>query len=381
MELCEQLLLEYSEEEMNALLMRVSSPLLSWYDANARVLPWRSEATPYRVWVSEIMLQQTRVSAVLPYFNRFIEALPDVFALAAADEETLLKLWEGLGYYNRARNLQKAARILTETHGGIFPSDYESLLSLPGVGEYTAGAIASIAFGQAVPAVDGNVQRVLSRLLQSFAEITDSKKKTAFWRAALRMIPPFRAGDFNQALMELGAVICLPNGSPRCGECPLADFCRAHAAGCEEELPVRAAKKQRKTEEKTVLLVLSQGKVLLHKREKGLLGGLWEYLLLSGLLPGEEVRSALSELGFKTDRLILLPQAHHVFTHVEWKMQGFAAFVQKEEDLPGCIWAKEDEVRSLYALPGAFTAYTRMLPSLLREGKKQNHPFCENGMA
>lgn len=367
MELSKQLLLSCDDAELDALLGEVADPLLAWYDRSARVLPWRSESTPYRVWVSEIMLQQTRVSAVLPYFERFMRALPDVASLAAADGETLLKLWEGLGYYNRARNLQRAARIVMEAHGGVFPGDYETLLSLPGIGEYTAGAIASIAFGQSVPAVDGNVQRVLARLLLSYAEITDPRKKPAFQRAALRMIPAGRAGDFNQALMELGAVVCLPNGAPLCGECPLASLCRARAAGCEEELPQKAAKKQRRMEKQTVLLVLSGGRVLLHKRGKGLLAGLWEYLLLPGRLSEREAQDELERRGFPVGQLLPLPDSRHIFTHIEWEMEGFAAFVEEGPAPPDCVWASQEQVRGDFALPGAFRAYTKELPRLLAQ--------------
>ena len=253
-------------------------PLLQWYHENARVLPWRSDPTPYHVWVSEIMLQQTRVAAVLGYYARFMEALPAVADLAAVEEDRLMKLWQGLGYYNRARNLQKAARQIVEEHGGVFPDTYEAIRALAGVGDYTAGAVASIAFGLPEPAVDGNVLRVVSRLTGDGGDITrpDVKKRMG---AALREVIPLDApGDFNQALMDLGAMVCLPNGEPLCPRCPARGFCAALREGRTAELPVKAAKKARRVEERTVFLIFYQKKVALRRRPaKGLLAGLWEY--------------------------------------------------------------------------------------------------------
>ena len=231
-------------------LDKIAKPLLKWFRARARSLPWRDDPRPYYVWVSEIMLQQTRVTAVLPYFSRFITALPDVRALAAVDDDALMKLWEGLGYYSRARNLKKAAIQVVEKHGGKIPRDFDALLSLPGVGRYTAGAIASIAFGQRTPAVDGNVLRVVSRLTASRKDILRDATKRAV-ENALTEIMPKDAGLFNQAMMELGALVCLPRAA-RCEECPLASLCRAHAEGLESELPVKAAKRERRIEPRTV---------------------------------------------------------------------------------------------------------------------------------
>ena len=210
-------------------LKALPPPLLAWYDQNRRVLPWREEVSPYRTWVSEIMLQQTRVTAVLPYFARFMEALPTVEALAAADEQQLMALWQGLGYYSRARNLQKAARVIVEEHGGVFPDTYEGLTALPGVGDYTAGAIASIAFGRPVPAVDGNVLRLAARLAGHDGNVLEPKVRALFRRWMAEVIPHDRPGAFNQALMDLGAMVCLPNGEPLCGDCPARDFCAARA--------------------------------------------------------------------------------------------------------------------------------------------------------
>ena len=218
-------------------LKALPPPLLAWYDANRRVLPWREEVSPYRTWVSEIMLQQTRVTAVLPYFARFMEALPTVEALAAADEQLLMALWQGLGYYSRARNLQKAAQAIVNEHGGVFPDTYEGLTALPGVGDYTAGAIASIAFGQAVPAVDGNVLRLAARLSGHDGNVLEPKVRTLFRQWMAEVIPHDRPGAFNQALMDLGAMICLPNGEPLCGDCPARDFCAARSCRCGRRSP------------------------------------------------------------------------------------------------------------------------------------------------
>ena len=260
-------------------------PLLQWYRENARVLPWRSDPTPYHVWVSEIMLQQTRVAAVLDYYRRFMEALPTVADLAAVEEDRLMKLWQGLGYYNRARNLQKAARQVAEDFGGAFPDTYEGLLTLSGVGEYTAGAIASIAFGVPVPAVDGNVLRVVARISGDGGDIARPDTK-ARMRAALQAVLPVDApGDFNQALMELGATVCLPNGAPLCDRCPAADFCTARREERTGELPVKAAKKARRIEARTVFLIFWEKKVALRRRPGlGLLAGL--VVLVLGDFPG-----------------------------------------------------------------------------------------------
>ena len=260
------------------ILKQLAQPLLAWYDIHRRILPWREEVSPYRTWVSEIMLQQTRVAAVLPYFQRFMEAFPTVEALAQADTERLMKLWEGLGYYSRARNLQKAARILTEQYGGRFPETYRELTALPGIGDYTAGAILSIAFGQAVPAVDGNVLRLAARITGSRLDVLDAKNRKIFrsWMAAA--MSQERPGAYNQALMDLGATVCLPSGAPLCGDCPAGDFCIARQEGCQARLPVRSPKREKRTEHLTVFLLRRGTAAALRQRpDTGLLAGLWEY--------------------------------------------------------------------------------------------------------
>lgn len=346
------------EETQN--LSKLSKRLLAWYDAEARVLPWRSNPEPYRVWVSEIMLQQTRVETVIPYFERFLAQLPSISALAAASEQTLLKLWEGLGYYSRVRNLQKGAQAVQERFGGELPAHYEELLTLPGIGEYTAGAIASIAFGLPVPAVDGNVLRVFSRLFASSADIANPQVKKDFKELVLKIQPKDRPGDFNQALMDLGATVCVP-GAPRCGVCPLEQFCMARRRGMEAELPVKAAAKARRHEQKTVLVVVSGGKVLLHRRApKGLLGGLWEFPNLEGILVEQQVRLELEKWGAQPVRMERLPDAQHIFSHVEWHMRGYSVTADNFSPPPDCEWVAFDLLKKDYALPSAFKAYNKL---------------------
>ena len=258
-------------------LEQLPIPLLEWYRDNARTLPWREDPTAYHVWVSEIMLQQTRVAAVLGYYQRFLEAAPDVAALAALPQDRLMKLWQGLGYYNRARNLQAAARQILDEHGGVFPSDYASVRALKGVGDYTAGAICSIAFGQPRAAVDGNVLRVVTRLTGDEGDIAAPATKRRIAQALEQVIPLQAPGRFTQAMMDLGATVCLPNGAPLCQRCPAQDFCVARRDGRTGELPVKAAKKARRVEARTVWLIFHRGAVALRRRpDRGLLAGLWE---------------------------------------------------------------------------------------------------------
>lgn len=324
-------------QELRRLYAETVPYLLQWYDYNRRLLPWREEPTPYHVWVSEIMLQQTRVEAVRGYYDRFLTHLPDIAALAAAGEEELLKLWEGLGYYNRVRNMQRAAEIIMREYGGRMPENYESLRALPGIGDYTAGAIASIAFGLPYPAVDGNVLRVMSRIACSEADITKEQTKQKL-KEELTFVIPERSGDFNQSLMELGATVCLPNGKPLCDRCPVMHLCRAFHAERETELPVKSGKKERRVEQRRVYLVFCNGMVLLHRREKkGLLAGLWEFpnLLLDGEKRGRtaaEIIKELPELGNALEQFDVsvkkAKRAKHIFSHVEWHMEGVRLEVQ-----------------------------------------------------
>lgn len=340
--------------------------LLDWYDRTRRILPWREDPQPYYVWLSEIMLQQTRVEAVKPYFARFLETLPTIQALAEASEETLLKLWEGLGYYSRVRNLQKAARVVMEEYGGELPANPVLLEKLPGIGSYTAGAIASIAFGVPVPAVDGNVLRVISRVTASREDIAAPKCKRVMEQEVTKIIPKDRAGDFNQALMELGAMVCLGNGEPKCLCCPLQNICMGYRQGIAGELPVKAPKKPRKAEERTVLLLHCGDTFALRQRpKKGLLAGMWELPSLEGKKSLQEVGEWLAEQGAQVLSLREAPDATHIFTHVEWHMTGF--FAELSEPLPEFFWADSNALEQQYALPSAFKAY---FPELgLKKGK------------
>ena len=313
-------------------LITIRDPLLHWFSHNARTLPWRENPSAYRVWVSEIMLQQTRVEAVKPYFERFIQALPDVAALALCEEERLLKLWEGLGYYNRVRNMKEAAQTVMECYDGVIPSDYETLCTLKGIGSYTAGAIASIAYGRKVPAVDGNVLRIMTRLSADDTDIAKQPFKRQVEQALLPVMPD-DAGKFNQALMELGAIVCTPNGKPDCAHCPWESMCLAHRSHRETDFPVKAKKKERTIEKKTVLLIKDGERVLITKRpEKGLLAGLYEFPTMSGYVTKKQALKETERLGLLPLRIEPLPDAKHVFTHKEWHMKGYLIRVAGSEE-------------------------------------------------
>ncbi len=303
--------------------------LLEWYAQNARILPWRSDPQPYNVWISEVMLQQTRVEAVKPYYLRFLSVLPDLKSLAEADESTLLKLWEGLGYYNRVRNLQKAAKTALEKYGGL-PQTAEELKTLPGIGPYTAGAVASIAFGQPEPAVDGNVMRVITRLLAYAGDISKQKVRREIENA---LLPSVRRepSAFNQALMELGATVCLPNGAPKCGECPVSGLCQAHLEERELDFPFKLPKKKRKIEQKTIFLLEREGLTALKKRpDSGLLAGLWGFPESEDYLGEEEVAPYLEDAGFHVLHVEPLGEAKHIFSHTEWRMIGYRVLLTTE---------------------------------------------------
>lgn len=351
-----------------SLLDRIAEPLLDWYDGGRRVLPWRENPKPYYVWLSEIMLQQTRVEAVKPYFDRFITKVPDIAALAALEEDKLVKLWEGLGYYNRVRNLQKAARMIMKEYEGNMPSDYTQLLKLPGIGSYTAGAIASIAFGKPVPAVDGNVLRVLSRLRTDGEDILSQKTKSKVEKELAEVMPVDRPGDFNQALMELGAMVCIPNGEPKCRECPWYDFCEARITNTTSEFPKKKSKKARTIEEKTVLVIKDEDKAAFHRRpDKGLLAGMYEFPMLEGRRTKEEVLEYLKEINLKVLHIQPIGEAKHIFSHKEWHMTGYAIRVDELERPnskdTGEEWLFIDrkEAREKYPIPSAYAAYTDYL--------------------
>lgn len=337
------------------------SPLLAWYEANKRALPWRSTKDPYRIWVSEIMLQQTRVEAVLPYYHRFLDTLPTIKQLADAPEAQLLKLWEGLGYYSRVRNMQKAAKTVMTEHGGTFPTTYEGIRALCGIGDYTAGAIASFAFDLPYPAVDGNVLRVAARLLCYEEDVLSTAAKkalTATVSAEVQKLPP---ATLNQALMELGATVCLPNGTPKCAVCPLADRCIAHQTGRETALPLRRKAAARRIEERTVLVLRIGDTVALRRRpESGLLAGLFEPYTIEGKLTARQLDSALCDLAVTPCRTTPLGDAKHIFTHLEWHMTGFEVILPQDAapKLPeGYFFAPREEIDRSFAIPSAYAAY------------------------
>ena len=343
----------------------IAQPLLHWFWANHRVLPFRSDPTPYHVWVSEIMLQQTRVAAAVPYYERFVQELPDIPALAACEEERLLKLWEGLGYYSRVRNLQKAARIVCEQYGGQLPGDLAALKKLPGIGDYTAGAIASIGFGIPAPAVDGNVLRVFARLYNDEGDIMQPAVKAATTQKVMAQQPAEAPGDFNQALMELGALVCTP-GQPDCAACPLQALCLGRQSGNPARLPQKAPKKARKKCELTLCLAQdAAGRWLLQKRgEQGVLAGLWQPpVLAEGALDEKKALAAAQKL---LPAAVLLKEkplkAKHIFTHLEWHMTAYVMAVPCTPPPEGCVWASPAQLEQEYTLPGAFkTLRKRML--------------------
>lgn len=329
--------------------------LVPWYAQNKRDLPWRKSREPYRVWVSEIMLQQTRVEAVIGYYARFLTALPDVFALSTVPETDLLKLWEGLGYYSRARNLQKAAKVLARAYGGVFPRTAEELRKLPGIGEYTAGAIASICFDQPVAAVDGNVLRVVSRVTGSEAPIDDPAVKKEMTAALTAVYPTENCGDFTQSFMDLGSGICTPR-TPDCARCPLADLCRAHAQGDEGRLPIKNPKKERRTEEKTVFLLTCGEKIALCRRKaSGLLANLWQLPNVDGALDAKAAFAAAEALGAHPSLPRRELHREHIFTHIRWDM---VCYELECRDLSGdFVWADRAEIDARYALPTAFRKF------------------------
>ncbi len=340
----------------------IAEPLLTWYDSCRRILPWREDPTPYHVWLSEIMLQQTRVEAVKPYYERFLRELPDIASLAEADDERLLKLWEGLGYYNRVRNLKSAARTVMSKYGGRMPADYNELLTLSGVGSYTAGAVASIAFGIPVPAVDGNVLRVLARLRADDRNIHDARVKKDVEDELRGIIPGDRPGDFNQALMELGALVCIPNGEPKCGCCPWRGLCEAEKNGTAALYPGKNSRKPRITEKKTILLIQYGHLVALQKRpDTGMLAGMYEFPSLEGHQSQDKVIAYLRRFGVSPLRICRLQPSRHVFTHKEWDMTGYLVRVDDLAGMGEFVFVEPDKMTDEYPVPSAYAAYRKLL--------------------
>lgn len=343
-------------QKQQALYALLPEHLVPWYKENARSLPWRKDREPYHVWLSEIMLQQTRVEAVKGYYQRFLQTFPTIEALANGDEETLLKLWEGLGYYNRARNLQKAARKILTDYGGQFPTTQEEILALPGIGAYTAGAIGSICFEQPTPAIDGNVLRVVSRITESFVSIDDPNGKRQMTKALSSVYPAGHSGDFTQSLMELGATVCVPKGQPQCEQCPLADICLAHENGTEQLLPVKKKKAPRREENRTVFVLRCGDALAVRRRtERGVLHGLWELPNVAGTLAEGELGDVLARWGITEGELERQVQRDHIFTHITWHMTCY--YFQCQEKAEQFTWVTEQERQERFALPTAFRMF------------------------
>ena len=341
---------------MEKLPQQLPERLLEWYAAGHRDLPWRRDREPYHVWLSEVMLQQTRVEAVKGYYRRFLAELPDIPALAACPPDRLAKLWEGLGYYSRMRNLQKAAQVIVSAHGGVFPREYDAIRALPGVGDYTAGAIASICFGLPEPAVDGNVLRVLSRVTDDAAPVTDAAVKREYAARLREIYPAGRCGDFTQSLMELGATVCGPNSQPQCALCPLASLCLARANGTALLRPVKAPKKEKRTEEKTVFILRCGTRIAARRRpEQGLLAGLWELPNVDGKCSAQQALAQAERWGVHPRELCRSSEKTHIFTHIRWELRGF--YIECAEAAPLFTWVDPARFRQDIALPTAFRIF------------------------
>lgn len=337
--------------------------LLDWYDENRRILPWREDPTPYHVWLSEIMLQQTRVEAVKEYYERFTRVLPTVQSLAEADEDTYLKLWQGLGYYSRVRNLHKAAVQIMQEHDGKLPRTAAELKTLAGIGDYTSAAIASIAFGEPVPAIDGNLLRVFARRTLYDGNIKEGKAKKAAAPFYQERISHDRPGDYNQAMMDLGATVCIPHGTPHCDTCPWNQLCTAHKTHQEEQFPVSVHKPKRTIDHLTVFLLHDSTGIVLHRRpSEGLLSGLYEYPNVDGTLQSQEAVDYVESLGFAIKRIAGTKKAKHAFSHREWHMLGYDFEVADIRAGGGkFIPASYEELREKYSVPSAFAKFTEML--------------------
>ena len=344
-------------------LIAMFEALIPWYEAHKRELPWRKDKEPYHVWLSEIMLQQTRVEAVKEYYWRFLTALPTIADLAEAPEEQILKLWEGLGYYNRVRNLQKAAQRICADYAGVFPSEYAQIRSLSGIGDYTAGAIASICFDAPTPAVDGNVLRVYSRLLADDANIDLQTTKKRITGKLQETYPRKNPGIATQALMELGATVCVPNGAPRCDVCPVAEICQARKQDTWRNLPVRSEKKKRKIVEKTVFVLLTDDTVALHKRSaSGLLAGMWEFPNVDAKLDKQEAVTQVTSWQAEPVDLLMQTSYTHIFSHVEWHMTAY--YIRCRKTNKKWKWVTKESLDETYALPSAFRPFREQIENL-----------------
>ena len=343
---------------MNLITNEITEPLIHWFEINKRELPWRIDREPYHVWISEIMLQQTRIEAVIRYYERFMQALPDIKSLSEVEDDALMKLWEGLGYYSRAKNLKKATQMIMADFGGAFPHTYSQIIKLPGIGEYTAGAIASICFDELVPAVDGNVLRVIARLTASRDNVLLPETKKEVTSALTKITPP-RSGAFNEALMELGETVCLPNGAPDCEICPLRERCIAYRDNLTGEIPVRVKKLKRSRAEKTVFILRTgDGRIAVEKRpDSGLLAGLYQLPNIDGYYSVKELKRLLKEWELSAKQICFQKDAKHVFTHIDWYMKAYSVTV--DTPCERFIWVTEEELSGAYPLPTAFRKILR----------------------
>ncbi|SFQ35068.1 A/G-specific DNA-adenine glycosylase [Lachnospiraceae bacterium XBB1006] len=350
----------------------IVTPLLVWFDENKRALPWREDRDAYHIWISEIMLQQTRVQAVIGYYERFMERLPNIKSLAECPEDELMKLWEGLGYYNRARNLQAAAKTVVETCDGKMPTTMVELLKLKGIGDYTARAIASQAFEEPVVAVDGNVLRVVTRLSNDDTDIMKQSFRRTVEQRLDAVVPTGRAGDFCQALMELGAIVCVPNAAPQCEQCPLIAYCRAKENDCCMQLPAKRVAKKRRIEERTVFILRTEDAVVLHKRpDSGLLAGLYEFPNALGYMSEKESLNAVCAMGFLPLRIRKMEGAKHIFSHVEWHMQGYEVWLDTTAKFPeGTVVANVWQMEEVYSIPAAFEGFKKQIHVVSNTAKK-----------
>ena len=349
-------LIRWQEAEIEDFQHRI----LTWYKGNRREMPWREDPSPYRIWISEIMLQQTRVDTVIPYFNSFMERYPTVESLASSDEDELMKYWEGLGYYSRIRNIRETAINIVSNYGGQIPESYDELLKLKGIGEYTAGAIASEAFGQKVPAVDGNVFRVFARLTAKEDDLRDLKFQKQLKEAVKSILPQDETGDFNQGLIELGALICIPKGSPKCGLCPVKELCLSNKLNLQDRIPVKSKAKQRTVQEKTVFILQYGDKFAVRKRDdQNLLAGLFEIPNVEGFYTADEAKTVIEEMGFVVSDLHVLKDRKVVFTHIEWILQGY--YVHVKNDHEQYIFETKENLVQKYTLATAFREYLNLM--------------------
>lgn len=341
-------------------LNKMTEPLLKWFDNNKRNLPWRETNDPYKIWISEIMLQQTRVEAVKEYYLRFIKEIPTIQDLANIEEDKLLKLWEGLGYYSRARNLHKCAKQLIANHQYELPRDYVELKALPGIGPYAAASIGSIAYNLKTPAIDGNVLRVMTRILEDDRDILNQKVRKDYFEK-LKQIMPNDTRNFTEGLMELGALICLPNGEPKCDICPMNFLCQSYKNQTMMEYPKKKKEINRKMEEKTILILEYNNKIAIQKRpEKGLLASLYEFYSLNEPHSVESLKKELEKLEITYEKIIPLGKSKHIFSHIEWKMTGFYILCKKEIK-KNFIWVTKEELQNHYSVPKAYSYYAKQI--------------------